>query len=144
MYSFMHHIIAILLLIITIKFSNAQVINTQFYRLTNYEYKNNSTNVSQLLNSNYIKAHFIERSTDYRLKLRKTRNLIQLYYNIFSLNINNHNTTFTNNTITFNAVMSKNINYTKPIWVNVDNYAVSVSYKFHIENKVMVSLSLSL
>lgn len=143
MYLFMNHIAAIIVLVVMTSLSNAQVLNTSFLNIDSSQHKNNNLNVSKLLTCEYIKNH-LERRNDYRIKLRRTPNLIQVHYKVFFINIDNHNDITRDNIISFNAMIGKNINSVKTKWIYVDNYSVSIDYKFHIKNKLAVSLSLLL
>lgn len=126
-----------------ISLSNAQVINIKFFNLNSSQHKNNNLHVSKLLNSEHIKNRFIERSKDYRIKLQRTPNLIQIRYSMFFINIDTRDSIIRDNTVSFNAIIGKNINSMKPKWCYVDNYSISIDYKFHIKNKIKVYLSLS-
>lgn len=121
MYRFMNHIINSLLVIIIIGISNAQVVNNRFYEIYHYQYKNNHLNVSRLCSPEYIRKHFLNRDTYYRLELHRLPNMIQIHYRMFPLDDNNN--IVMGSAVTFNVRIDEKIIYIKP-----NNIMTSLSF----------------
>ncbi|MEM4484220.1 MAG: hypothetical protein QXS19_09905, partial [Candidatus Methanomethylicia archaeon] len=101
---FMIYLISTVLTIMMTDPHDVQVFSSRFHTLSSYQYKSGYLYVSKLCSPEHIKKHFIDGYKNYRIRLYRLANLVQVNYRIFPTSMNTYEKITVGSTVTFNFI----------------------------------------